>query len=438
MTVQEAPMPQSAGFASGTSGTTPSGVDNDAFELLLKDLAVDFTRAPAERVDDEIERWLQRIVEHFDADRSTIAEPTPTGLLATHSWARDGYQLALGRSERTVPWLVDRITRGEWVIYSRPEELPPEAVHELEIARLDGIRSHVSVPLMVSGRSVGLLGLAFMRHECPWVEQVVRRVQLIALVIASALARKHEAVERRQMIAALAHAERVASMSTLASSFTHELNQPLTASLTNAESALRLLKGGHPPDEIREALEDIAADNRRAGDIVRELRGYLRKHALTTAPVDMAELVSSIARFILPEARTRAVRLAVDVPEGLPRARIDRVPIQQVLVNLLLNAFHAIGDNPAGSRNVAVTVERPRDGRITIAVSDSGPGVPESMQKRLFVPFTTTKPDGMGLGLAICQTIAMAHGAPLTYRPAPEGGARFVFSVPVAGEARGR
>src|SRR5690606_29366589 len=162
---------------------------------------------------------------------------------------------------------------------------------------------------------------------------------------------------------ALAHADRVAAMSQLASSFAHDLNQPLAASLTNAESALHLLDA-RPPDlaEVREALEDIAADNRRAGEIVRELRGYLRKHEPKVESVDLAGLVSTIERFILPEARMRAVQLRFEVAAGIPRVAIDRVQVQQLLVNLLLNAFQAMSEQAAGTRSTVLTVMQPEDG----------------------------------------------------------------------------
>lgn len=403
-----------------------------SFEVLLKDLAVDFVRVPAAEVDDEIERWLQRIVEYFDADRSSISEVTQTGFLVTHSWAREGYRLLLGTTERSLPWLAAKLARGELFMWSRPDAVPPEAIEERRLIERDGMKSSIAVPLVVSRGVVGAMSLGFMRHECPWLEDVVRRVELVATVLGNALARKRAIVERRQMVDALAHAERVASMSQLASSFAHELNQPLAASLTNAESALRLLAAKPPDvDEVREALEDIVADNRRAWEIVRELRSYLRKREPNVESLDIAGLVSTIARFILPEARTRAVQLRFDVPQGIPRVAIDRVQVQQAVVNLLLNAFQALSAQPPGTRAAVVSVAPVNGGRVQISVRDSGPGIAEPMQKRLFVPFATTKPEGMGLGLPICQTIAKAHGGTLVYAAAPEGGAMFTFTVPM-------
>jgi signal transduction histidine kinase len=423
------------GAGSVSNGERPAlGNAVDAsFEVLLKDLAVDFVRVPAMEVDDEIERWLRRIVEYFDADRSSISEISQTGIAVSHSWAREGYQVTLGTTERSLPWLAARLLRGEMFTFSRPDDFPPEASAERDLVAREGIKSHISVPLVVAGGVVGAMGIAYMRHECPWVEEILRRVQLVATVLASALARKRAVAERLQMVDALAHAERVASVSTLASSFAHELNQPLAASLTNAESALRLLDAD-PPDlrEVREALEDIAADNRRAGDIVRELRGYLRKHEPNVESVDLAGLIPTIARFILPEARTRAVQLRFEVAEGISRVAIDRVQVQQALVNLLLNAFHALSAQSPATRAAVVTVAPANAGRVAISVRDSGPGIPEAMLKRVFVPFATTKPDGVGLGLAICQTIATAHGGPLIYSTASDGGAVFTFTVPVA------
>ena len=411
------------------------------FEILLKDLAVGFVSTSAMEVDAEIDRWLGRITSFFGADRSSISQRTPTGFSVTHCWAREPKHLpTLGRDERTFPHIAAAIGRGEPYLFPHVDDIPPDHFEERESVRTEGIKSHVSVPMVVAGQIVGVMSVSFMRSECPWVAGISRRIELVVTVIGNALARKTEAAERRMTARALAHAERIATLGQLASSFAHELNQPLAASLTNSDSALRLLDR-NPPDlaEVREALVDIAADMRRAGDIVRELRGYLRRQNMKVEAVDLGRFATSVTRFLLPEARRRGVDLRIDVASGPWSAAVDRIQLQQALVNLALNAFQALEGAPAGRRRVTLTFGAPVEGRFPLSVADNGPGVPESMRASLFAPFATTKPEGIGLGLPICRNIAEAHGGTLEYTPSPTGGAVFSFSVPVAtGPAHGR
>lgn len=428
----------------GTERSSPLSEASNAdaaFEILLKDLAVGFVSTSAMDVDAGIERWLGRVTSFFDADRSSISQRTPTGFTVTHCWAQDPKHLpTLGRDERTFPHIAAAIGRGEPYLFPRIEEIPADHVEERAVVQSEGIKSHVSVPMNVAGQIVGVMSMSYMQRECPWVAELSRRIELVVTVIGNALARKSAAVERRRTTLALAHAERVATLGQLASSFAHELNQPLAASLTNTDSALRYLDRD-PPDlaEVRAALADIAADMRRAGDIVRELRGYLRRQSLKVEAIDLARFADSIASFLQPEARRRGVDLRFDVASGHSPAAVDRVQLQQALVNLVLNAFQALEDAPVGRRAVTIVFGAPAAGRFAISVVDNGPGVPEAMRASLFAPFATTKPDGIGLGLPICRNIAEAHGGTLEYAPSPTGGAVFSFTVPVAaGPAHGR
>ena len=228
-------------------------------------------------------------------------------------------------------------------------------------------------------------------------------------------------------------ASRLTVMGELTASIAHEINQPLGASLTNAQTALRLLNAPEPDlVEVRAALEDIATDNLRAGDIVRELRRFLRRQEPSLARIAVAELLEAVARFVSPEARNQGVEVCIDVADGLPEVLADRVQIQQVLVNLLLNSFDALYTKPPGQRRVLLAAAPAPANRIAISVSDSGPGVPEHLRSSVFEPFVTTKPEGLGIGLAIAQTIVTAHGGRLAYSDAHEGGAVFAFSLAAA------
>ncbi len=295
------------------------------------------------------------------------------------------------------------------------------------------LKAHVSTPLMVSGNAIGALAIGCVRNSRPWPAEVRQRIQLIGTVFGNALARKRAAQEYLQLSAALAHAGRVAAMGQLASSFAHEINQPLGASLTNAETALRLLEAPRPDlAEVRAALEDIAADNRRAGDIVRELRRFLRRQEPALTTINVAELLEAVAHFVSAEARGKGVDVGIELADGLRDVTADRVQIQQVLVNLLLNAFDALAAVATGQRRIVIAAGPASASRVAIAVGDSGPGVPEPLRQSVFEPFVTTKPEGLGIGLAIARTIVKAHGGRLEYSERPGGGAAFTFSLAVA------
>jgi C4-dicarboxylate-specific signal transduction histidine kinase len=409
--------------------------EKESFQSFMDELAAAFVRVPAPDVDGEIDNWLRRLVEFFDADRDSLAELMPQGLLVTHSWARPGYELATGTDEAALPWLAARLRLGELFVFSSPDEIPAEAVNERLLAQRLQIKAHVSIPLMVSGSVIGSLGIACIRRSRQWPAEILQQIRLIGTVFGNALSRKRAVQEYLRLSRALEHAGRVAAMGQLASSFAHEINQPLGASLTNAQTALRLLDEPQPDlAEVRAALEDIAGDNRRAGDIVHELRRFLRKQEPSFTTIAVAELFEAVARFVAPEARSQGVEVRVDAADGLPEVLADRVQIQQVFVNLLLNSFDALYAEPPGQRRVVLAAAPAPSDRVAVSVSDSGPGVPEHLRSGMFEPFVTTKPEGLGIGLAIAQTIVTAHGGRLAYSDARDGGAVFAFTLAVAAQ----
>jgi signal transduction histidine kinase len=405
----------------------------ESFEALLEEFAEAFVGVPSPEIDIEIERWLRRICEIFNADRGTLAQFTSEGLVATHAWARPGFELTTGIRGAAVPWLVAKYQRGEMFSFSSLDEIPTEASDERHMFRSLRLKSHVSAPLMVAGSVFGALGIGCMRESRQWPADVLQRFRLIGTVLANALARKRAGQEYLQLSRALAHAGRVAAMGQLAASFAHEINQPLGASMTNAQSALRLLNAPEPDlGEIRRALDDIVADSHRAGEIVREQRRFLRRQEPSLTTIAVAELLEAVVRFVSAEARSQSVAIKIDLAGGLPDIRADQVQIQQVLVNLLLNAFDALSAMPVGQRRIVIAAARAPENCVMLSVADSGPGVPAHLRESLFEPFVTTKSNGLGIGLAIAQTIMVAHGSRLEYTDRPGGGAVFTFSLPLA------
>ncbi|WP_437979711.1 hybrid sensor histidine kinase/response regulator [Sorangium sp. So ce117] len=229
----------------------------------------------------------------------------------------------------------------------------------------------------------------------------------------------------------LAHLNRVSAMSELAASIAHELNQPLVAILSNAQAALRLLSHT-PPDipEARAALDDIVADDRRAGKVIQRLRAMLRKGELSVAAQDLNELVREVARLMASAALLAGTTVRLELAPGLPPVRGDGVQLQQVLVNLLTNALDAVSRRPPEVRLAVVRTLPAGEGGVELSVADSGEGIPPGDLERIFEPFFTSKAQGLGVGLAISRSIVEAHGGRLWAERSPGEGATFRCALP--------
>jgi C4-dicarboxylate-specific signal transduction histidine kinase len=230
----------------------------------------------------------------------------------------------------------------------------------------------------------------------------------------------------------LARAARVSALGELSASIAHELGQPLTAILGNAQAGLNLLAQDSPPlAELKEILADIVNDDERAGDIIRRMNVFLRKRELETEVVDVNELVRETVRLVSSDAAARQVQVGTDLLTGLPPVRADRVHLQQVLLNLVLNGMEAVSAVPPQNRRLLVRTAAD-GGELQVAVIDTGRGIPVDLLSDIFEPFQTTKPDGMGIGLSIARSIIDAHGGRITAENGPVGGAIVRFALPLA------
>ena len=425
-----------AGPGTGSAAAAQEREESEGqrFEAFLDELTAAFVRAHATDIDHEIEAWLERLAANFNADRSSIAELTPDGaFVITHLWARPGHEPSPKLGERDLPWLAAQLARGEMVVMSGVDDLPVHAVGERAVVERDGIKAYVAIPLAPAGKTIGAVGITCIRQSSSWPPVMLQRLRVIGTVFANALARKQAVLEYLQLSRTLEHAGRVATVGQLALAFAHDIKQPLSASLTNAQTAIRLLEAGEPDlAEVRAALADIADDNRRAGDIVNEWRRFLRREEPRLEALPLSDLFGTVIKFVAPEARSQAIAVAVDVALALA-VLADRVQLQQVLVNLMLNAFDAVAGLPAGARRVVLGAAAAPAGRIVVSVRDTGAGVPDELLANLYEPFVSGKPQGLGIGLAIAQAILTAHGSRLVYSKAPDGGAVFSFSLPACG-----
>lgn len=249
--------------------------------------------------------------------------------------------------------------------------------------------------------------------------------------------RKENELELRRQRADLAHAARVAMMGELAASLAHELNQPLTAILSNAQAALRFMTAKRPDlEEVREILKEIVQDNGRASEIIRRIRALVKKEDIEFAPVDLASVVADVMMLARSDAVLHSVQISFEASSGLPPVRGDRVQLQQVILNLLLNAFDALKGCPAQDRRVCLRVERESARMLKVTVRDRGTGLSSDNLKKLFQPFFTTKRDGLGMGLSICRSIVQAHGGRMWVEKDLDYSATFCFTVPAATNRR--
>ena len=254
----------------------------------------------------------------------------------------------------------------------------------------------------------------------------------IGALLAQRKLRRQAQLEIDRQRTELAHVTRVATMGQLASALAHEINQPLGAILRNAEAAELFLKKENPDlEEIRAILADIRADDQRAGSVIEGMRALLKHGRHEANPIDLGNLIEETVALVWADALTRQMNLTMQVSASLPVVVGDRVQLQQVLLNLILNGMDAMtGGNPA-ERRLTVHAARDQNGDVEIAVSDAGGGIPPEKMPKLFEPFFTTKPDGLGMGLAISKTIIAAHGGKIWAENHANRGATFKFTLPV-------
>jgi C4-dicarboxylate-specific signal transduction histidine kinase len=250
-----------------------------------------------------------------------------------------------------------------------------------------------------------------------------------ALRTAEAEARENEQRYRKAELE-LAHANRVATMGHLTSSIAHEVNQPITAAVTYALAARRFLSA-EPPNfhEVDDALSLIVKEGNRAGDVVGRIRALIKKAPARKDAVAINDAILEVIALTRGEAAHNGVSVRTRLAEGLPRVQGDRVQLQQVLVNLIINAIEAMRDIGEKDRELLISTSSEPHG-VSVEVRDSGPGLAPEILERVFEAFYTTKPGGLGMGLSICRSIIEAHGGRLWATRCEPRGALLQFTVP--------
>jgi signal transduction histidine kinase len=294
-----------------------------------------------------------------------------------------------------------------------------------------GARTYVLVPLLEKDELIGIIGFHRTRVQ-PFTDTQIALITDFAAQATVALESTRRERRYRETQMELARVNRVATIGQLTASIIHEVNQPLAAARNNLTAALNFLDRA-PPDlvEVREALACAVKDNDRVSTVVGRIRALMQKTPIRTDSVDLNEAVREVLELTHGEALEHGISVRTQLADSLPLIQGDRVQLQQVVLNLILNAAQAMGAVTNGTREVLITTSQTEPNKVCLGVQDTGPGLSAETLPRLFEPFYTTKTGGMGMGLAICRSIIEAHGGRLWAAGCEPRGALFQFTIPV-------
>jgi signal transduction histidine kinase len=353
--------------------------------------------------------------------------------------------LRLVAVNRNLPWSPPELLEhsspiGQFAAGRSPVHIPDQAAHELyrrgdpyllTIVNVWGFRTGLFVPMVEDEKVIGVL---IVGRTCvqPFTDKQIELVTDFAAEAAIALQITRREREYRQVQNELAHANRVATMGQLTASIAHELKQPLSAVVTDGYAGLRWLR--RQPPEIEKAaqsVEQMIKDVTRASDVIDGIHSLLKKHAPSKEKLDINGAILELVGLIQSEMIKNSVTARMELAESLPHIEGDRIQLQQVILNLMINSIQAMSDLVERERELHVTTELIASEGVRVGVRDSGPGFSAENLQRLFAPFYTTKPNGMGMGLSICRSIIEDHGGRLWASRIDPQGALFQFTIPV-------
>jgi two-component system, LuxR family, sensor kinase FixL len=349
----------------------------------------------------------------------------------------DALPVCISFVDKETRYRFNNSTYEQWFSVSRSELAGRSMERVLGTAAYRAVKKHVDRALAGVATHFEMevpYAVAGTRHvEVDYVPHFDRKGSVLGFfaLIQDVSDRRRADAEAHRLRDQLAHVSRVASMGELTATVAHELNQPLSAILSNAQAAQRELSRDEPRlDEILSALSDIVADDKRAGEVIRRIKAFLRPTEEHRERANLNVIVEEVIKLLRNEAGMRNVQVSAEYAESLPPVLVDRIQVQQILMNLLMNALDAVADaGPAKS----VEVRTARCGRsaVTVSVHDNGPGIGPSHASRIFEPFFSTKAGrGLGMGLAISRAIAEAHGGELTVVESDRPGTTFQLTLP--------
>lgn len=330
-----------------------------------------------------------------------------------------------------LPWADGQIREGKSFRFSRLSDLPPEAARDREILFQHGTKSNITFPLVTYGKVFGALAFATLTAERTWTDQEVSSLELVSQIFSHAIGKRLAEERADQLRDEIQRSARASMLGELAATLAHEINQPLTTILSNAQAARRFIANGSASTaEILTILDDIIRADKRAADVIRNLRDILSDDPLNRELLCLNELVAEACALCSNDPVNDGVELIFDPCRSNPHIRLARVEIHQLLFNLITNASQAMRETARDHRRIIIHTHA-SDGMIHLHIRDHGHGIPPEHLDRIFEPFHTTRSDGLGMGLAICRRIAQAHGGTLKAANHESGGAVFTFSLPL-------
>ena len=414
--------------------------DRLKFEALLSTISRDFVRTPSGLEPSGLDACLRRVGEFLEVEYVGLFQTGdgPGGLQLVREWHQPAAPAQAGATwVQRAPWASGRVLGGERVVCHSIDELPAGATEDREAFRMLDLRSAVLLPLVAGGRILGALSVV-SRVPRVWTERDLTRFELVAEVLSNAVARRQAEVEVQQTHQKLAHLARLSSMGELTASLAHQLSQPLTGIGNNAEGARRFIDSGRATiSDLREIIQDIADDNRRAGDVLHRVRDMVARTEWSPVALDANTLVQDVAVLVASDALLRNVSVSYEYAIGPLTVIGNKIDLEQVLLNVVTNAMDAVAERPVGQRLVTVQTRLDAEGSVQIVVHDCGIGLPAGAEVQIFEPFVTTKPTGMGMGLAVARSLVDDHGGKIQATNHPGGGAVVTISLPVAPDRAG-
>lgn len=407
------------------------------FEEVVTEIATVFASTSAGELGDAIRGLLEGMTGLLQCDRALFCrvDPVARTLVFEQLFAVRPDLAPLPEDtvkDHHVHWHANRLLKGEVIAITEGEaELPSEAVTERRWFERYKVWAQLSIPVRVDGKVSHMLGFETLGRRREWPEALIRRVTVVADLIGKAIERQQSDAAARELHERLAHVARVMTTGELAASFAHQLNQPLTAIASNARAAAHFLAADKPDlEELQEIVADITDEALRAGAIIAHMRDHLRRSEPRTEPVDLCAAVGEVTHVLTTEAVRRRVDFRILQADCHSAVAGDRVQLQQVVQNLVMNAFDAVENQPTGLRQVTVCCSA-EDKAAVLVVEDTGHGLPEDRPESVFEAFMTTKAGGVGLGLPISRWIAVSHGGSLHALLREGGGARFELRLPL-------
>jgi len=405
-----------------------------AFDRLMQDVSREFTSLTREQVDEGFRRALRDIASLLGAGCAAISllDASGTKLQLKWRWADSTFGPTPFPETPFAPGDVQRLMLerlGVAQVGSVPE-LPDGFAETRDRLLRSGFRSMVNIALFSRGHLIGVLGFGSVLEGKIWPTHVHRFAELAGELFVNVIERLHNEDKTQRHRDQLAHVLRLGTMGQLAAGIAHELNQPLSAIVSFARGCVRRLSDEKiDRNELRETLEKINDQALRAGSVIRALRELVRADNHLSKE-DVVDVVNSALVLIEPDLAAANVHLRIEADSELSPVQIDRIQVEQVILNLLKNACDALAIADAGTpREVLVTIRALADGVVEVSVADSGPGIDPVRASAIFDDFYTSKPGGLGLGLSISRAIVEAHGGRLWLESSSSSGSCFRFTL---------